>query len=191
MDVAMRGTKITSPDDPALPPGVVTGIFVTDAAGAAMVAATSVKAVAKRGLVGDRYFLGTGYYSDKEGWGANVTLIESEAIDAINAGHKTNFTPGILRRNIVTARIKLESLIGREFRCGTAILRGTKPFPPCAHLAYLIGDRAILRYLAHCGGIGAEVVADGTISVDDFVALIPDASGASAAEMFYRRRGAG
>src|SRR5215469_14184263 len=129
----------------AKPPGVVTGIFVASAEGAPMVAADSVDVVAHRGIVGDRYFLGTGFYSNKQGWGANVTFIESEAITAINAGHKTAFTPAMLRRNIVTAGVKLDTLVGREFRCGTAMLRGTKPFPPCMHLAHLIGDRAILR----------------------------------------------
>jgi MOSC domain-containing protein YiiM len=154
------------------PLGLVTGLYLAKAAGIEMATADTVEAVAERGLVGDRYFLGTGYYSGKIGWGANVTLIEGEAIAAINGGHQTNFTAAMLRRNIVTAQIKLETLIGRDFRCGTAILRGTKPFPPCAHLAYLIGQPAILRYLAYCGGIGADVIADGTISIQDSISLV-------------------
>jgi MOSC domain-containing protein YiiM len=152
--------------------GIVQGLYVTHIAGAPMFAAEVVEAVKARGLVGDRYFLGTGYYSSKQGWGANVTLIESEAIAAINAGHNASFTSAIMRRNIVTTDIKIESLIGCEFRCGNAVLHGTKPFPPCAHLAYLIGDPAILRYLAHCGGIGAEVVAGGTIKLNDRISPI-------------------
>ena len=52
---------------------------------------------------------------------------------------------------------------------GTAVLRGLRVFPPCVHLANLLGDRAILKYLAYCGGIGAEVVDPGTISVNDEV----------------------
>src|SRR3954464_3855514 len=106
-------------------------------------AASSPRAVTNRGLEGDRYYLGTGFYSNKPSWGANVTLIESEAIEAINAGHQTAFTAPMLRRNIVTANIKLHNLIGRRFRCGQAILRAPKPFPPCAHLAYLLGQPLI------------------------------------------------
>jgi MOSC domain-containing protein YiiM len=159
------------PDERSQPLATVRGLYVTHAAGAPMVAVDAVDAVAQRGLVGDRYFLGTGYYSGKKGWGANVTLIESEAIAAINAGYRTNFTAAMLRRNIVTAHIKLESLIGKEFYCGSAILRGTKTFPPCAHLARLIGQGVIVRYLAYCGGIGAEVIVDGMIRLQDHIAF--------------------
>jgi MOSC domain-containing protein YiiM len=149
--------------------GEVVGLYTTQVTGGELIAAEMVEAVAGRGLVGDRYYLGTGYYSGKKGWGANVTLIESEAIAAINAGHQTEFTAAMLRRNIVTARTRLEKLIGHEFRCGDAILRGIKPFPPCTHLAHLTGQPAILRYLAYCGGIGAEVIHGGPIRLHDLL----------------------
>jgi MOSC domain-containing protein YiiM len=156
-------------------PGSVTGIFVTEAAGAPIVGVDTIKAIEKRGLVGDRYFLGTGYYSDKPGRGANVTLIEREAIAAINRGHRVDFSPRMLRRNIVTAGIKLENLIGSEFRCGSAVLRGTRAFPPCAHLAYLLGKPEVLRYFAYCGGIGAEVVSSGAIRLGDVISRVENA----------------
>jgi MOSC domain-containing protein YiiM len=152
--------------------GRVTEILVAGVAGPRLQSVHSIDAVAKRGLEGDRYYLGVGYFSKKNGWGANVTLIESEAIAAINAGHGTAFSGASLRRNIVTAGIKLDTLIGREFQCGESILRGTKEFPPCAHLAYLLGNSAILRYLAYCGGIGAEVLHSGVIAVHDSVRRI-------------------
>ena len=79
----------------------------------------------------------------------------------------------MMRRNIVTQNIKLDTLIGHEFRCGEAILRGTKPFPPCAHLAYLLGRKEVLKYFAYCGGIGADVVVDGSISVGDTLSIVP------------------
>ena len=137
-----------------------------------MTAVESAQAVTGRGLVGDRYYLGTGHYSNIAGWGANVTLIQSEAIQAINVGHQSDFTGDMLRRSIVTANVRLDSLIGREFRIGSTILRGTKPFPPCAHLAYLLGRREVLKYFAYCGGIGAEVVSDGIISINDRISLL-------------------
>jgi MOSC domain-containing protein YiiM len=137
-----------------------------------MTAVESVQAVAERGLVGDRYFLGTGTYSNMAHWGANVTLIQSEAIQAVNLGHETDYTGAMLRRNIVTADIKLDSLIGREFRIASAILRGTKHFPPCQHLASLLGRREVLQYFAYCGGIGAEVVEGGVISLYDQIVIL-------------------
>ncbi|GAA5511154.1 hypothetical protein Rcae01_06668 [Novipirellula caenicola] len=138
-----------------------------------MEAVDSVSAVADRGLIGDRYYSGTGHYSNIAGWGAQVTLIQYEAIQAINTGYGTDFTGSMMRRNIVTQNIKLDSLIGKTFRCGQAVLRGTKPFPPCAHLAYLLGRKEVLKYFAYCGGIGAEVVVGGDIAVGDSLAVIP------------------
>jgi MOSC domain-containing protein YiiM len=150
----------------------IDAIYVTHAAGDPMVCVDSVKAVAESGLDGDRYASGKGFYSNKEGWGANVTLIQAEAIAAVNKGHSTDFTGAMLRRNIVTANIKLDTLIGRSFRCGTAVFHGTKPFPPCAHLAYVLGRHEVLKYFAYCGGIGATVVTGGQIRVGDRIELI-------------------
>jgi MOSC domain-containing protein YiiM len=150
----------------------VVGLYIAPAKDKSMTCVDTVQAVARRGLIGDRYYLGTGHYSNIEGWGANVTLIQIEALEAINVGHQTEFTGEMLRRNIVTANIRLDSLIGRDFRCGSAILRGTKHFPPCAHLAYLLGRHEVLKYFAYCGGIGAEVVSDGAISTYDNIAIL-------------------
>ena len=149
-------------------------IYITDAAAKPMVAVDSVLALADQGLEGDRYCLGNGFYSDKEGWGANVTLIQSEAIDGVNVGHSTDFTGAMLRRNLVTSGIKLNLLIGRDFRCGEAILHGTKPFPPCTHLAYLLGRSDVLKYFAYCSGIGANVVSGGRIDVGDQIELLEE-----------------
>ena len=150
----------------------VVGLYITDAKDKPMSAVETVQAVAERGLVGDRYFLGTGTYSNLAHWGANVTLIQSEALQAVNVGHQTDFTGAMLRRNIVTAHIRLDTLIGREFRIGSAILRGTKHFPPCARLAKLLDRREVLQYFAYCGEIGAEVVSDGVISLHDEIVIL-------------------
>jgi MOSC domain-containing protein YiiM len=152
--------------------GTVTGLYLAPAKSEPMISVGQVQAVESRGLAGDRYYLGTGFYSGVAGWGAQVTLIKSEAIAAVNAGYQTDFTGAMLRRNIVTSNIDLDALIGREFRCGEAILRGTKAFPPCAHLAYLLGRKEVLKYFAYCGGIGAEVVASGAIRLNDDIAML-------------------
>ncbi len=151
--------------------GRVEGLYLTHSKGEPLVSMECVTAEAEKGIVGDRYHLGTGFYSNQNGWGASVTLIESEAISAINAGHRAEYTGAMLRRNIVTSNVRLESLIGREFQCGAAVLRGLKPYPPCAHLALLLGRREILKYLAYCGGIGAEVISSGAIWVDDLIVV--------------------
>lgn len=150
----------------------VAGLFITTDTALPMSTVEQVEAIAKRGLVGDRYFENRGKYSGKPGWGANVTLIEAEAIDAINAGHKVDFTGAMLRRNILTAGIRLDTLIGREFRCGEAVLRGTKAFPPCMHLAHLLRRRDVLQFFAYCGGIGADIVVAGNIRIGNRIELL-------------------
>ncbi len=150
----------------------IVGLCIAPNQSVPLTAVEALRAVAGRGLEGDRYYLNNGFYSNKPGWGANVTLIESEAIAAVNVGHNTEFTFAMLRRNVVTANVQLDSLIGRQFRCGQAILRGVKPFPPCAHLAYLLGQPLVLKYFAYCGGIGAEVIADGEIRLGDAIEII-------------------
>jgi MOSC domain-containing protein YiiM len=147
----------------------ITALYITPAKSQPMLDVALVQAVAGRGLVGDRYYLGTGYYSGKPGWGANVSLLAAEAIDAINKGHGQSFTGAMLRRNIVTRGLDVEKLIGREFRLGTALLRGLKRYPPCRHLAELCGAPELIKYLAYCGGIGAEVIESGVIAVGDEV----------------------
>ena len=156
---------------------IVTALFITKSQAEPMIAVEEVQAVAGRGLVGDRYFLGAGKFSNKGDWGANVTLIQSEAIEGVNVGHQTNFTGQMLRRNIVTANIDLNSLIGKTFRCGAATLRGIKAYPPCTHLARLIGNQGVLKYFAYCAGIGAEILADGIIRLNDQIELIAQPAG--------------
>ncbi|MEO0475722.1 MAG: MOSC domain-containing protein [Planctomycetota bacterium] len=149
----------------------VAGIYITPTAGAVMQSVDSIMAITDKGLEGDRYAAGAGYYSKIEGWGAQVTLIQSEAIDAVNTGHDAEYTPEMLRRNIVTSGLKLKDLIGCEFTCGEAVLRGIKLFPPCMRLAQLCKKREVLQYFSHCGGIGAEVVCGGEIALSDEVEL--------------------
>ena len=49
--------------------GAVVSIHITSAAGQPMETVPEARAVPGRGLEGDRYFAGTGYYSDKPGDG--------------------------------------------------------------------------------------------------------------------------
>lgn len=156
-------------------PAIVKAIYVAQAAGAPMSGVDQVTAIKGKGLDGDRYAADAGHYSNIDGWGAQVTLIQSEAIDAVNKGHETDYTGAMLRRNLVTQGIQLKQLLGQNFRCGGAILRGTKMFPPCMRLAQLLGRRNVLQYFSHCGGIGAEVVQGGAIHAGDEITILDPA----------------
>jgi MOSC domain-containing protein YiiM len=125
-----------------------------------------VKAVAGRGLEGDRYFNKEGSFSETPGTGREVTLIESEAIDALARDYKLELKPGDARRNIVTRGIALNHLVGKEFRVGEVKLKGVRLNEPCNHLASLTDDK-VKQGLVHRGGLRAEILDDGTIRVGD------------------------
>lgn len=127
---------------------------------------TQAFVVAGKGLAGDRYYEGSGTYSTLPGSGREVTLIESEALEALNRDYGVDIDGAQARRNIVTRAVALNHLVGREFIVGEARLYGTRLCDPCAHLESL-SVRGALRGLVHRGGLRAEVVSGGMIRVGD------------------------
>jgi MOSC domain-containing protein YiiM len=147
-------------------PGFVAGIYVTHGAGAAPVAVESACAVAGRGLEGDRYFSGCGTFSRWAGEGRAVSLVAGEALAAALAAGGPDIRAGQHRRNLVTRGIDLTSLIGRQFRLGQAILRGTRECTVCGYLNRVSG-LPVAEALRGRGGLRADIVADGIIRVGD------------------------
>jgi MOSC domain-containing protein YiiM len=149
--------------------GRVVSIHIADRAAGPMKSVTEVRAVAGRGLEGDRYFLKRGTYSSKHGPDREVTLIEIEAIEALERDYGVKLSPGDARRNIVTRGVALNHLVGKEFRVGEAVLRGIRLCEPCQHLVRLTGQEKVLPGLVHRGGLRAQVVKGGVIRVGDAV----------------------
>ena len=149
--------------------GTVVSIQIAPVAEAAMASVKDVRAVRGKGLEGDRYAAKLGTYSKDPGSGRDVTLIESEAIEALQRDYHVELGAGESRRNIVTQGISLNHLVGKEFRVGEVVLRGTRLCEPCAHMEKLTVKGA-LRGLIHRGGLRAEIVKGGTIRVGDEVA---------------------
>jgi len=132
----------------------------------------SIEAIAGKGLAGDRYATGKGFYSGVVEWDAHVTLIAREPFDALKVDRGVTLEPSILRRNLVTKGIDLESLIGKEFQVGDqAVFRGRKAWPPCAHIVKFSGRKEIFQYLARHSGIGIDVVIGGTIRIGDSIVV--------------------
>jgi MOSC domain-containing protein YiiM len=146
--------------------GSVVSIHITRAAGQPMETVPEARAIAGRGLEGDRYCLGTGYYSSKPGAGGReLTLIETEALEALSAlGVKLSAAES--RRNIATAGVPLNHLVGREFQVGGVRLRGTRLCEPCRYLEGLTQAGAMAA-LVHRGGLRVLILADGFIRVGD------------------------
>jgi MOSC domain-containing protein YiiM len=146
--------------------GVVTGIFVAAEGAGPTMPLESVEAVAGRGLQGDRYFRSTGTYSETPGTGRQVTLIETEALQAAARDYAIALEPGQSRRNIETAGVALNHLVGKEFLIGSVRLRGMRLNEPCGHLAKLT-KRGVVKALTHRGGLRADIIEGGTIRVGD------------------------
>lgn len=127
---------------------------------------SEARAMVGRGLEGDRYFSGSGTYSNHPGNGRHVTLIEIEAVDALKREYDVEIAPALCRRNIVTHDVALNHLVDCEFRVGEVVLRGMRLCEPCPHLEKLTAPGA-LRGLIHRGGLRAEILTGGMIRVGD------------------------
>ena len=150
--------------------GIVVSIHIALTGAAPMKSVPAVRTVPGKGLEGDRYFSGLGTYSNQAGSGRDVTLIEIEALEALQRDYQIDLDPGLFRRNIVTRGVPLNHLVGQEFRVGDTILRGTRLCEPCSHMEKLT-RKGVMRGLIHRGGLRAEIVNGGTIRTGDTVVV--------------------
>ena len=148
--------------------GTVISIHIAPTGAAPMKSVTNAKAVAGRGLEGDRYYTKLGTYSNQAGSGRDVTLIEIEAINGLKRDYEVQLDSGQPRRNIVTRGVALNHLVEQEFRIGDVVLRGTRLCEPCAHMEKLTVKGA-MRGLVHRGGLRAEIISSGSIRVGDTI----------------------
>jgi hypothetical protein len=167
--VALDPTRPSNnlPQPPARAAGVVEAVLTAPHAEDVMETHTSVELHAGRGIVGDRYFDGTGTFSASEKHGQQLTLIEAEVLDALR-DDGLHLTPLDARRNIVTRGIDLNALVGQEFQIGTARCIGRRLCEPCSHLQRLTGT-ALLRPMVHRGGLRADILTSGVVHAGDTI----------------------
>ena len=91
--------------------GTVVAIHIAPDAAGKMVPVKEARAVPGKGLEGDRYFLQRGTFS-KPAPDREVTLIEIEAIEALNRDYRVALDAGDSRRNIATRGVPLNQLVG-------------------------------------------------------------------------------
>ena len=128
-----------------------------------------VRAVAGKGLVGDRYFAGEGTFSPRpQKPDFELTLIEREQIEAFAHESGLPFTAWHARRNLVTEGVALNDLAGKEFVIGEVRVRGIRLCEPCAYLAKITFSET-LRGLVHKAGLRAQILTEGTIRVGDLI----------------------
>ena len=151
--------------------GTIEGIHLATAMGGATEPRRSARALAGRGLEGDRYASGAGFYSavPARPGARQLTLIAGEALDDLFARTGIRLEPGEQRRNLVTRGVDLNALVGVPFRIGEVSCLGVALCEPCARLVELTG-KEVLEPLVHRGGLRAAILTDGTIRVGDEIA---------------------
>lgn len=159
--------------DPVLPQqvpgpelrGTVELLAVAPAAEAPVQLVQRARALAGRGLAGDRYAAGTGTFSPRGARrpGYDLTLIAAEVVEELTA-RDARLDFASTRRNVLTRGIDVNALVGRDFTIGDVRCRGLRLAEPCAHLERLAGP-GLLRPLIHRGGVRVDVLGDGTIDV--------------------------
>ena len=162
----VRAARWTRAETPApREPGRVEAIAVAPEAQAQVVLVAEARAVAGRGLDGDRYFDGRGTFSNAHGRGHDLTLVDAGVLDELA------LAPEQSRRNVVTRGIDLDALVGMRFEVGGVECLGQRQCEPCAHLERLTRP-GVISELAHRGGLRADVLSDGVIRVGDPVAAV-------------------
>lgn len=153
--------------------GTVVAIHIASASLEAMRPVESVRAVPGAGLAGDRYFdnKGTFFRDEKPRADKEVTLIEQEALDALQREYNIELLPHESRRNLMTSGVSLNHLVGREFNVGGARLKGIRLCEPCGHLERITARN--LKGLVHRGGLRAQVLNEGEIRVGDPIVVHP------------------
>lgn len=146
--------------------GRVLAIRVTPAEGQPTTAVERAHLLAHRGIEGDHHCLADRPEEPRNG--RDVTLIEAEALSALQAEYGVPLTHAESRRNVLTEGVALNHLVGREFRIGAARLLGVRLCEPCNYMEKLTRP-GVRAGLVHRGGLRATVLVDGEIRPGDAV----------------------
>ena len=144
--------------------GSVEQIFIIPRSGETPMPVASAHAHAGRGLEGDRNF------SPSDRWiptGCAITLIEAEVIEAVLDENGLDIAEGRSRRQVVTRGVRLNDLVGEEFRVGPLRCRATELCEPCLDLQAYLGDPRTIKVLVHRGGVRGDILDGGQLRVGD------------------------
>jgi len=118
---------------------------------------SSVDCVAGRGIRDDRFL------DYKKNYKGQITFFALEVFeDLCRALNIPNPSPALLRRNVITRGIDLNSLIGQEFEVQGVRFYGTGECRPCYWMNRAIAPGAE-DFLKGCGGLRAEILTDGVL----------------------------
>ncbi len=146
--------------------GRVEAIFLTAEHGELPAPIDRVRAHAGRGLEGNRYYWDDGSAPP----GRAVTLIASEAVEAAASEGDVSVEPAATRRNVLTRGIDVNALVGKRFRIGSVECEGVELCEPCQTLEAMTRP-GVIKAFVHRGGLNADILTDGEISVGDPVTV--------------------
>lgn len=148
--------------------GKVTQIFRAPKAEAPMEEVQTIRAIEGFGFEGDRYSTGEGTYSKTAKKIRHATLISQEVIS-----RGAPFEAKDTRRNLVTHGIDLETLRNTEFSVGSVLMRYFDVCTPCKIPSKLSGKPGFIEAFPDIyGGIRAEIISTGDISVGDEITIV-------------------
>ena len=156
--------------------GTVEQIFIAERPGQPMRSVDEARGEAGCGLVGDRHFRPDGVPAlGKRGEVQDLSLVEAEVLESLGDEHGIALAGSETRRNIVTRGIRLNDLIGRQFRLGGLLCEGTELCEPCSHMQKKVG-KPILKPLVHRGGLRARILSSGTVQVGEAIDIVEAAT---------------
>ncbi len=133
-----------------------------------MIEVPLIKCIAGRGIQGDRYF------DFKDDYKGQITFFSLEVFDELcGALQVQDCSPTSVRRNVITADVDLNQLIGQEFEIQGVRFHGTQECRPCYWM-----DRAVApgaeEFLKGRGGLRARILTDGELRS---TAQVPERAG--------------
>jgi len=143
-------------------------IWTSPAAGKPMESREEVRAVAGKGLEGDRYFSGAGSWSSGDPAEREMTLIESEQLGWFEENTGQVLASSECRRNLITKGIALNELVGVRFHVGEVEVEGLRLCEPCSYLQEKTG-LDVLPAMVGRAGLNCRIVTEGMIRPGDMV----------------------
>jgi len=138
---------------------VIEAIHIGPEDAGSLASVESVRAVAGQGLEGDRNFRAGGAKP-----GQALTLVEAENVEGVGLG------VGETRRNLTTRGVRLNDLVGKNFKVGEVECYGVELCEPCEHLQSMTRP-GIIKDMVHRAGINADILTDGVIRVGDEISF--------------------
>lgn len=118
-----------------------------------------LRCVTGRGIEGDRFF------DYKDNYKGQISFFSSEVFEEVckRLGVRGK-SPGVTRRNVITADVDLNSLVGKEFQIQGVRFAGTAECSPCYWMDLAIAPGAE-KLLQGRGGLRARILSDGILRV--------------------------